>query len=500
MSDSRTLLNRIAEFRKRLEKMPRLSPSTEGQTPSTQSENNESEKTRQDSGQGLPPPHFSQPQSISQAIVTDSLRQLNITSQDFPTELSDPAKRYLQESLGLVSSLRAAADDLLIVGPAADSQGKATGDLLAGYFRETAALTEAAVRYAQALPSDLAVQERLCEGLEQLVRAARRNFRVLVAAAERRREEENRVNILARFLVATAKNITRDPQPILEFAKQFLHEEAGVPLRVCTVSILSTQAHLGGVEYPAPARFIAAHSLNRARILVRMIVHSAEWTARAEDVVLAGLLADVGMLEVPLDLLAQSESWTGERHPLLLDHPIRGAEKLLQISRLGHLSEAIHSHHERMDGTGYPKKLSNGHISPLARLVAVADEYAARLAPRPYRLGYDPRTILADVLTLASQGKLDRSAAQLLTNLGLYPVGTAVLLNDQRKGVVVALPQSREWNLLGKPTVALLTDSSGRAYLNPKYLDLAQTSQTILRSLSAEERVALLARNYPEWL
>ena len=102
------------------------------------------------------------------------------------------------------------------------------------------------------------------------------------------------------------------------------------------------------------------------------------------------------------------------------------------------LVDSIGTHHERLDGTGYPGGLKSDQIPPLARLLAVVDTYTALCCPRPYRPAHDPRTALTDTLLAAEQNLLDRFAAEKLMTLGLYPVGSVVELGDGSVGVVAA--------------------------------------------------------------
>src|SRR5205807_4466567 len=105
---------------------------------------------------------------------------------------------------------------------------------------------------------------------------------------------------------------------------------------------------------------------------------------------------------------------------------------------LAEIADAAAGHHERADGTGYPNGRSGEQVSPLVRLVAAADVYAAMCAPRPQRPAHDPRAAMTDVLLLADRGKLDRYAAECLLALGLYPAGSVVELADGSTAQVLA--------------------------------------------------------------
>ena len=195
MTDTRALLNRIAEFRKRLDAMPRLTPGALKPNPVPPASTRET-ALDQEVRAG----------SRTQALIGQSLRELAGTpaGNPAPTALTNRARRLLTEAQGLVNRLKAVADDPLLSGPPPDTDGTAAAaDPLAVHYRETAALTEAAVRYALTFPESAAEQMRLCEGLETLIDAARQRFALLAGAVERRRADATWVDVLARFLTAS---------------------------------------------------------------------------------------------------------------------------------------------------------------------------------------------------------------------------------------------------------------------------------------------------------
>src|SRR5204863_5345291 len=134
--------------------------------------------------------------------------------------------------------------------------------------------------------------------------------------------------------------------------------------------------------------------------------------------------------------------------------------------------------------------LHSQQLSPLTRLLAVCDVYAAGCQARPYRGPRDTRTSLTDTLLLAEQGKFDRHYAERLLHLSFYPVGSVVELADGSLAGVVAAPAGlHDLQAPARPVIALLTDAHGHYLPSPRYLDLSQgDSHSIVRALGAEER------------
>jgi HD-GYP domain-containing protein (c-di-GMP phosphodiesterase class II) len=377
-------------------------------------------------------------------------------------------------------------------------------DPLAVLYRETTAMAEAIVRYVQTFPGDGDEQRRLCEGLEEMIDAARRKFERLAGAMERRRTEVERIDSLARFMLAINDGEGEvDPSPMVALADAILADEPGKPLRFAAAMPMETQAYLGGVEFAAPARFVAAHGLNCACVLARIAQHDPDCHEHARDLVLAGLLHDVGMLRMDPELLAHPEPFGKEQRRVVEAHARVGAE--LIVSRLPSLScvaEIAANHHERADGSGYPAELTELQVSPLCRLLAAVDVYAAMCAARPHRAAVDPRMALTDVMLLAEHGRLDRQAAARLLSLGLHPAGTVVELADGTTAVVLASRDPRHAvHAANRPTVAILADEKGRALPAPRYLDLASANKgAVVRTLEPIERLQRLGRSYPEWI
>jgi HD-GYP domain-containing protein (c-di-GMP phosphodiesterase class II) len=182
-------------------------------------------------------------------------------------------------------------------------------------------------------------------------------------------------------------------------------------------------------------------------------------------------------------------------------HAQVGAELILNcFPEIAPLAAAVGPHHERADGTGYPAGLQGTTVPNLARLLAVADVYAALNENRPYRPARESRPALTEVLLLAEHGLLDRDSASILVRLSFYPVGSVVELTDGRAGVVVANhPNPSDPRMPGRPVVAVLADPDDMLLPHPEHVDLATSDRGgILRSLSTERRRKLLGSRYPD--
>jgi putative nucleotidyltransferase with HDIG domain len=104
-----------------------------------------------------------------------------------------------------------------------------------------------------------------------------------------------------------------------------------------------------------------------------------------EDLRVSGLLHDVGMLAVPEGILNTPRRLTLEEMVELRGHPEHGAELTRAANFPTRVQEAIRSHHERVDGTGYPDGLKGDDIPVASRILNVCDAFVALISDRPHR-------------------------------------------------------------------------------------------------------------------
>lgn len=173
------------------------------------------------------------------------------------------------------------------------------------------------------------------------------------------------------------------------------------------------------------------------------------------------LLHDVGMQRVPQEIVEADRSLDSQELKTLKTHPVysyRIINKELQLSE--EVAQIALQHHERWDGEGYPQGLKNTEIMFEARIVSVADAFEAMVSERPWRnsmIGYEAmRAILSD-----NQRRFDPEIVKIFIKaMGLYPVGSLVLLSDGSIGRVIST--SEEAPL--RPEVIILINSVGREY------------------------------------
>ncbi len=113
------------------------------------------------------------------------------------------------------------------------------------------------------------------------------------------------------------------------------------------------------------------------------------------NVHIAALLHDVGKIGIPDSLLNKPSKLSQEEWQIMKEHPVLGANLILQVELLSSAVEAVRHHHERYDGMGYPSGLRGEEIPISAQIIAVADSFQAITSSRPYR----PARTVAEGLT-----------------------------------------------------------------------------------------------------
>jgi putative nucleotidyltransferase with HDIG domain len=174
----------------------------------------------------------------------------------------------------------------------------------------------------------------------------------------------------------------------------------------------SLEATLSVISHAAETRdpYTAGHQ-RRVTELAIALAHKLGFPDDACDTLrIAGLLHDVGKLRIPAEILSKPSQLSALEFALIREHPETGYNILASVPFPGPVAEIILQHHERLDGSGYPRALKGDQILREARILAVADVIEAMASHRPYRpaLGTD------DALTEIRAGRGTRYDPQVV--------------------------------------------------------------------------------------
>ncbi len=160
--------------------------------------------------------------------------------------------------------------------------------------------------------------------------------------------------------------------------------------------------------------FTYTHSQGIAR-LARYAAAHLGYDAEVQDkMFLAGLLHDIGKLDVSIDTLHKNGKLTPEERFEINKHTYYSRKILEQIPGLEDIVEFAVNHHERIDGTGYPYRIPGERLGELERAMAVCDVYQALTEERPYRAPLPEEKVWAIIGDMAANGHLDGALAERL--------------------------------------------------------------------------------------
>ncbi|MGI9329236.1 MAG: HD-GYP domain-containing protein [Gammaproteobacteria bacterium] len=182
---------------------------------------------------------------------------------------------------------------------------------------------------------------------------------------------------------------------------------------------------------------------------------------------IGGLLLDIGKTSVPVPILAKP----GELNPaerFFINRHVMQGHAMVRLSEGAdpRVTDMVLGHHERLDGSGYPRHLSGTEIPLFARIAGIVDTFDALTLNRRYAQGISAH----DALRFLNAERGERFDAALVDEfihaLGVYPTGTRVELVDGSSGIVCS--QNSAWPL--RPTILLTHDSTGERLENPRLL------------------------------
>jgi HD-GYP domain-containing protein (c-di-GMP phosphodiesterase class II) len=169
---------------------------------------------------------------------------------------------------------------------------------------------------------------------------------------------------------------------------------------------------------PDMSEYVAVHAINVALLSMALAQYLDLPYADVRDIGIAGLLHDLGMALVPVDLLSKPDQLSTEERDLIKQHPVTGATLIVQSEpSLGLAAVVAYEHHLRPDGSGYPQLRYPRKAHYATRLVQLCDVYHALSSPRPFRQPWPQEIILSFINSRAGvefDPELARAFADML--------------------------------------------------------------------------------------
>lgn len=244
-----------------------------------------------------------------------------------------------------------------------------------------------------------------------------------------------------------------DPEQVKDIVDDILKLLSDEPNNVVQFILYGLQGEAGFVE----------NSINSA-ILCALVGENLKLQRhRLLNLTTAALLHDIGMLRIPEEIRGKEGKLSTDELRVIRTHPIHSYKVITkELEFPEEVGIAALQHQERFDGRGYPRGLSKEKISDLARIIAVVDSFEAMVSKRPYRdpmIGY---TAMKNLLSDNSRRFDPEILKVFIKAIGIYPIGSIVLLNDGAIGRVI----KNHGQAPLKPEIKLLIGADGTEYPN----------------------------------
>ena len=227
--------------------------------------------------------------------------------------------------------------------------------------------------------------------------------------------------------------------------------------------------------------YLASHAVKSTIIALIIGLYLKLPAHRLIELGVAALLHEIGMIKLPPQIYLSKRPLLPQEQKAILTHPVLSYNLLKSFDFPLTVTLAALEHHERENGSGYPRGLPGERISLYAKIIAVACSYEALSAQRPHKEAKDGYTGMLELLKNDGKKYDETVVRALVFSLSIYPIGLYVLLSSGKKGQVVDVnPENPRF-----PIVQIFGE------LNPdgknKVVETSQEGLYIVRPLTREE-------------
>ncbi|CAN7678445.1 HD-GYP domain-containing protein [Paenibacillus sp. LjRoot153] len=226
--------------------------------------------------------------------------------------------------------------------------------------------------------------------------------------------------------------------------------------------------------------YLFQHSVNVSIYAIMLGISYGYSRDKLETLGLGALLHDIGKTKVPLGILRKPSQLTPDEFKEMKNHTTYGFNLLKDEPNIPLLSaHCALQHHERINGSGYPRGIQGNEINEFSRWIGLVDSYDAMTTTRVYRRPLLPHEAM-EQLFAGSGTMYDQSQIALFRDkIAIYPLGITVRLNTGEYGIVsklnMAVPQ--------RPTIRVLQDEAGTVLKEPYEIDLSSKLSTLISEI-----------------
>jgi len=226
-------------------------------------------------------------------------------------------------------------------------------------------------------------------------------------------------------------------------------------------------ATIGAIHLLKKFPYTTVHPLYCSILCYALATTTGLKDRRLNSLICAALTSNLGMYDLQKELLAQPGRLSKEQQTNLEKHTMRSVILLRRLGVLDQLwLEIVLQHHEKQDGTGYPRQLKAEEFVREARILGLSDRYHAMVSPRTYRDGMSPTDALKKIFQERGQEVDEGLGATLIKEMGIFPPGAFVRLANDESGIVVRRGKDRT-----RPIVKAILNHNGQPYNHFKTRD-----------------------------
>ncbi len=243
----------------------------------------------------------------------------------------------------------------------------------------------------------------------------------------------------------------------LRFSQELNTSEIKVAVKHCVESVINNpNAMMWFTQIKNKDDYTAEHSMRVGIISIALGQELGLMEKELEDLGMAGMLHDVGKINIPIEVLNKEGSLTNEEYAIIKTHAELGRKLLMSKSDAPPITvDVAYNHHEQMNGKGYPRGISAEKIPYFAKIVGVVDAFDAITSDRIYssaRSTLEALRILYDCRGTQFDEEIVRSFIRLI---GIYPPGHIVELTNGEAGIILSCQQNNKL----RPKVIIVRNS-----------------------------------------
>lgn len=222
--------------------------------------------------------------------------------------------------------------------------------------------------------------------------------------------------------------------------------------------------------------YIFSHSLNVTIYTLALGLELKLNDKQLEEIGIGAILHDVGKMIVPLEILTKPGRLNDQEFDAIKMHAEDGFKILRKIPNIPLVAaHCAYQHHERLDGSGYPRGLVGNDIHYYSRILAVTDVFDAVTSNRVYRSAMLPHEGLEILYSGAGRQYEQEIIEGFRRAIAIYPAGLTVYLSDRRKGVVVR----QNPGLSDRPVIRIIEDND-KEVEQPYEVDLSKELSVVI--------------------